>query len=94
MDNRDRTVRRRIQRTLEFGRIVLAEIPRRRPRRRWPHLARPEDERLRSLLCAWIGRERGGRPPRERRCTKRLGSRLCWNWRIPGADRCWRHPRG
>ena len=42
----------------------------------------------------WAGRCRGGRPPKERRCTKRIGSRLCWNWREEGCDRCWRHRRG
>jgi hypothetical protein len=56
-------------------------------RRKWPigvgrHVVAPD-----------LGRELGGRPPPERRCTKRLGSKLCWNWRDVGLDRCRRHPR-
>ena len=44
-------------------------------------------------LCGIAGRRHGGRPPPEQRCTKRLGTRFCWNWRSEGTDRCWRHPR-
>lgn len=40
------------------------------------------------------GRRYGGRPPRRRRCSKRLGSRFCWNWSAAGTDRCRLHPRG
>lgn len=39
------------------------------------------------------GRELGGRPPKARRCTKRLGTRSCWNWRVKGTTRCHRHQR-
>jgi hypothetical protein len=37
------------------------------------------------------GRLLGGRPRTVDRCTKRLGTRLCWNWRVEGTTRCWRH---
>lgn len=43
------------------------------------------------MACAMAGRELGGRPSRERRCTKRLGTRYCWNWRVGGTDRCHLH---
>jgi hypothetical protein len=52
--------------------------------------------------CPWVvlkwqcrvwGMTLGGRPPKARRCRKRLGSRFCWGWRVPGTDRCRRHPR-
>jgi hypothetical protein len=42
------------------------------------------------------GIQLGGRP-KARRCTKRLGTRYCWNWQVLGTDRCARHgrrPRG
>jgi hypothetical protein len=42
-------------------------------------------------LCQQWGRELGGRPPKARRCTKRLGTRYCWNWRVKGTARCHRH---
>jgi len=47
---------------------------------------------------AWMasfvaGHKLGGRPPKARRCTKRLGTRLCWNWRADGTDRCRLHQR-
>ena len=45
------------------------------------------------LYCYQWGRELGGRPPKARRCTKRLGTRLCWNWRVNGTTRCHRHPQ-
>jgi hypothetical protein len=44
--------------------------------------------------CVWAGRVLGGRPAEERRCTKRLGTRRCWNWRVKGTDRCHLHQRG
>ena len=44
-------------------------------------------------LCRCWGMTLGGRPPKGRRCTKRLGSRFCWGWRVAGTDRCGRHPR-
>ena len=59
-------------------------------RRRWP-LASPDVVRF---FCWWIGFLQGGKPKHAaRRCTKRLGSRLCWNWRVGGTDRCHRHQR-
>jgi hypothetical protein len=48
---------------------------------------------LMRMHCIGIGILQGGRPPKARRCTKRLGSRRCWNWRTPGTDRCYRHGR-
>jgi hypothetical protein len=45
------------------------------------------------MHCIVAGIQQGGRPPRARRCRKRLGSRFCWNWRMPGTDRCPRHGR-
>lgn len=46
---------------------------------------------------AWVrmmvGSCQGGRAPVERRCTKRLRTRRCRNWAVPGLDRCHRHPR-
>jgi|SRR5215468_1807539 len=62
---------------------------RNRQRRRWPGWP-PEVVRL---FCIADGMNLGGRPARSRRCTKRRGSRVCWNWREPRADRCWRHAR-
>jgi hypothetical protein len=56
----------------------------------------PFSGRLRPLLrlhCMAAGILKGGRPSAARRCTKRLGSRFCWNWRAPGTDRCSRHGR-
>lgn len=90
MDVSERTHRRRRRRiaeeVAELARI-FAVPPR---RRRWPNA----DPVLAKWLCAMKGRELGGRPARERRCTKRLGSRRCWGWRAPGSDRCYLHPRG
>jgi hypothetical protein len=43
------------------------------------------------MHCIAAGIQQGGRPPKTRRCTKRLGTRLCWNWRAPETDRCYRH---
>ena len=45
------------------------------------------------LRCVYMGKWLGGRARKARRCTKRLGSRLCWNWRVWGTDRCYRHRR-
>ena len=36
----------------------------------------------------------GGRALGHRRCTKRIGTCRCGNWRLPGTDRCRLHPRG
>jgi hypothetical protein len=87
----DRTFRRHLQQTL----AVFRQSPeyramiRRRKRRRFPN----EPRWLINRWCARVGRERGGRSPDARRCTKRLGTRVCWNWRTRAADRCYRHPR-
>ena len=45
------------------------------------------------MHCCYMGIRFGGRARKARRCTKRLGTRLCWNWRAPGTDRCVRHRR-
>ncbi len=94
----ERTRRRHVQR---FGEQIKAEVAalhrtpewrrwwRNRRRRRWPRLSL---EAVR-VFCMLDGYDKGGRPPRARRCTKRLGSRFCWNWREPETDRCWRHAR-
>jgi hypothetical protein len=63
---------------------------RQRYRQRHPYAGYPG---LLFLRCVSAGIEQGGRPPKARRCRKRLGSRLCWNWRAPGVDRCHRHIR-
>jgi len=61
----------------------------RRHRQRHPY-AEVHPAYLRSLCVQW-GRELGGRPPKARRCTRRLGMRYCWNWRVDGTTRCHRH---
>jgi hypothetical protein len=45
------------------------------------------------MHCVTAGIEQGGRPPKTRRCTKRLRTRYCWHWRAPASDRCSRHGR-
>jgi hypothetical protein len=45
------------------------------------------------LYCFMAGMHEGGRPPRAKRCTKRLGTRLCWGWRESDSDRCYQHRR-
>lgn len=82
-ESRERAARRRTARALRDlrARPELVELRRQHERRR------------RELLCALQGAELGGRPPAELRCTKRLGTRLCWGWRAPGSDRCRLHPR-
>jgi hypothetical protein len=45
------------------------------------------------MHCAYMGIRFGGRARKARRCTKRLGTTLCWNWRVGGTDRCHRHGR-
>src|SRR5438067_13235895 len=69
----------------------------RRPRHAWQDWP-PGILRTAALLayCRTKGEELGGRPPAAQRCTKRLPpgtGRQCWNWRVEGTDRCWRHPR-
>lgn len=65
---------------------------RERRRRRHPYCVHTPGY-VRALCVQW-GRELGGRPPRVRRCTKRLGTRYCWNWRVEGTTRCYRHHAG
>jgi len=66
----------------------------RRYRQRHPFSGqRPGLRGLLWLHCVNAGLRFGGRPPKARRCRKRLGSRLCWNWRAPGTDRCSQHRR-
>jgi hypothetical protein len=45
------------------------------------------------LYCLIAGMHEGGRAWKGRRCTKRLGTRMCWNWRQSSSDRCHRHQR-
>ena len=45
------------------------------------------------LYCLMAGMHEGGRPPWARRCTKRLGTRLCWGGRESDSDRCYQHRR-
>jgi hypothetical protein len=72
---------------------ILREIRRKQKRRKWPglRLHTEGDWWWLGFLCGMKGRELGGRPPADRRCTKRLGSRLCWNWREGKTDRCLLH---
>jgi len=102
----ERTLRRRVQRFRERALEPLSEElgarnrerRRKAKRRRWPDL-HPEnfggDRGPLEWWCGWVGAVEGGagRPPKERRCSKRLGTRLCRNWRRGDSDRCWRHQR-
>jgi len=45
------------------------------------------------MHCTYMGITKGGRAAGDRRCTKRLGSKVCHNWREAGRDRCYRHRR-
>ncbi len=55
---------------------------------------RQREEQEAQLRLRWkLAGYQGAHPPKERRCTKRLGSRFCWNWREASSDRCWVHPR-
>jgi hypothetical protein len=102
LESQKRSERRRRQRRWEqFNRepevIVLRREMARRQRYRQRHPYSGEHPGLRGLLylhCVYAGIRLGGRPPRARRCTKRLGSRLCWGWREADSDRCYRHRRG
>lgn len=98
LESEERAVRRRLQRLWAEGAEALAEYratpeyrrrERNRKRRRWPD-ASPW---MVDFLCSTEGRDKGGRPPAARRCTRRVGSRFCWNWSLRGTDRCWRHER-
>jgi hypothetical protein len=92
--------RRRQRRWEQFNRepeviALRREIARRRRyRQRHPYSGNTPGERgLRLIRCISAGIQLGGRPPKPRRCTKRLGSRFCWGWRESGTDRCDRHRR-
>ena len=86
----------RLNRDPEVMALRRAMARRQRYRRRHPFSGSEHDPGLRGLLfmrCVYMGITLGGRPPKTRRCTKRLGTRYCWNWRAPGTDRCLRHGR-
>jgi hypothetical protein len=97
--SKKRMERRRLQQMREWYtnlpeyQALRREIARRqRYRQRHPYSGQHVGVRgLLYMHCVTAGIERGGRPPMARRCLKRLGSRLCWNWRVPGTDRCYRH---
>jgi hypothetical protein len=101
IESQKRMERRRSQKLREWWlnlpeyRALRREIERRQQyRRRHPFMG--QDARQRGplwLYCFMAGSHEGGRPPRVRRCTKRLGSRLCWGWREAGSDRCVKHRR-
>jgi hypothetical protein len=100
-ESKKRMERRRRQRWREqFNRepevIALCREIARRQKYRQRHPFSGQHPGLRGLLylhCVYAGIRLGGRPPRARRCTKRLGSRLCWGWREAGLDRCMKHRR-
>ena len=50
--------------------------------RRHPYAGQPT---LAYMHCVYMGIRLGGRARKARRCTKRLGTKLCWN-----AGRIWR----
>jgi hypothetical protein len=101
IESKKRMERRRRQRRWEqFNRepevIALRREITRRQRYRQRHPYSGSAPGVRGLLlirCVSAGIQLGGRPPKPRRCRKRLGSRFCWNWRTPGTDRCYRHRR-
>ena len=67
---------------------------RRRYRQRHPYSGNAPGVRgLLLIRCISAGIQLGGRPPKARRCRKRVGSRFCWGWREFGHDRCYRHRR-
>jgi hypothetical protein len=102
IESKKRMERRRRQRWWEqFNRdpeviALRREIARRqRYRQRHPFAGQTATQRGPLwLYCLMAGMHEGGRPPRTRRCTKRLGSRRCWGWREADSDRCYRHRRG
>jgi hypothetical protein len=87
-----RRFHQRFRETLEASPGFQAAVRARRCHRRRHPYCDVHPRYLRALCVQW-GRELGGRPPRNRRCTKRLGTRYCWNWRVEGTTRCWRHQR-
>ena len=97
-ESRQRMARRRRQRLRERRERDPDDVAlrrwieqRRRYLRRHPWADRPWV--ILQWFCRCWGMTLGGRPPKARRCTKRLGSRFCWGWRVAGTDRCARHPR-
>ena len=58
--------------------------------RRHPYAGQPT---LAYMHCVYMGIRLGGRARKARRCTKRLGTKLCWNWGVGGTHRCHRHGR-
>jgi hypothetical protein len=67
------------------------EIARRqRYRAKHPYAGQPG---LIFMRCVYFGKKLGGRARGGRRCTKRLQTRVCHNWRAPGTDRCHMHMR-
>lgn len=88
----DRTIKRDLQRMYAeiYAQPWYKQRLRNLRRRRYPN------RRVETVQwwCGHVGRKLGGRPPKYRRCTKRLGTRFCWNWRVDGTDRCRLHPRG
>jgi hypothetical protein len=101
VESQRRSERRRRQRRWEqFNRepevIALRREIARRQRYRLRHPYSGNTPSVRGLLlirCISAGIQLGGRPPKLRRCRKRLGSRFCCGWRAPGTDRCSRHRR-
>ncbi len=94
-ESRQRMARRRAHRSFEAWKArpdvqAMLHDQHRRLRRHPYRFVHPG---LLWLYCYQWGRELGGRPPKARRCTKRLGTRYCWNWRVKGTTRCHRHPR-
>jgi hypothetical protein len=76
--------------------IALRREIARRARYRRRHPFSGQSASIRGLLymhCVYAGIRLGGRARKGRRCTKRLGTRVCHNWRAPGTDRCYRHRR-
>jgi hypothetical protein len=98
IESEKRMERRRRQRWwAQFNRdpeviALWREIARRqRYRQRHPYSGYKHNSGLRGLLylhCVSVGIQLGGRPPKARRCRKRLGTCYCWNWREAGTDRC------
>jgi hypothetical protein len=90
-ESEDRMVRRHLQRYREAFEPAVQAWRRDQRRRTQRHPYRHVHPALLWLFCRWWGSALGGRPPQERRCTKRLGTRYCWNWRVEGTTRCHRH---
>jgi hypothetical protein len=80
----------RLNRTPEVIALRREIARRQRYRAKHPYAGQPG---LIYMRCVYMGSRFGGRARKARRCTKRLGTRLCWNWRVLGTDRCYRHRR-